>query len=99
MSDAVPAAENCLVNFTSHNRLSQVMLSPTHGDNIIDILIASDKHSVFNIELQPSFSTSDRAAITWQTQRRSDMPESNKAMHNIGHSDYDSLEQYFSNIN
>ena len=99
MSDGVPAAENCLVNFICQNGLSQLMLSPTHGDNIIDLIIASDKHSVFNVELQPPFSTSDHATITWQTQRLSVTPDSNKATHNVARADYDSVTQYFNGIN
>ena len=99
MSDGVPAAENCLANFISQNGFSQLMLSPIHGDNIINLIIASGKHSLFNVDLQPPFSTSDHAAITWQTQPPSVTPESNKATHNFARADYDSLEQYFNGIN
>ena len=109
MSDGAPAAENCLVNFISQNGLSQLIRSPTHGDNITDLIIASDKlnitdliiasDKVFNVELQPPFSTSDHAAITWQTQQPSVTPDSNKATHNFARADYNSLEQYFNGIN
>ena len=75
------------------------MLSPIHGDNIIDLIIASDKHSLFNDELLPPFSSSDHAAITWQTQRPSVTPDSNKATHNFARTDYGFLEQYFNGIN
>ena len=83
MSDGFPAAKNCLVNFISQNGSSKFMLSPMHGHNIIDLLIASNKHSVFIVKLQPPFSTSDHTAITWQTQRPCVTPDSNKTTHNF----------------
>ena len=97
-SNGEPAAENCSVNFISHNGLNQLMLSPTHGDNIINLLISNDKHSVFNVELQPLFSNIDHAAVNWQTQRPIVTHDSNKAAHNFACADYNSLEKYFNDI-
>ena len=98
LSVGVPAAENCLVNFISHNGLGQLMLSPTHDDNITDLLITIGKYTIFNVELQPAFNHSAHAAITKHMQRPSVSPNSNKATHNFARADYDSLAKYLNDI-
>jgi hypothetical protein len=98
LSNGVPAAEENLTDFIRQNGYHQMVLSPSRATNFLDLLIVSDKRSVYNVELQPPFATSDHASVSWLMQRPTRTGGDYTALRNFALADYVALEQYFDEI-
>ena len=55
--------ENDFLDFCSSNALSQFVIEPTRGDNILDLFLTSDNNEPLETKVINNFSTSDHASI------------------------------------
>ncbi|KAK6035607.1 hypothetical protein COOONC_26886 [Cooperia oncophora] len=81
------------INFVESHSFTQTVLEPTHGRNILDLVLTNSPHIIGSTSVQAPFSTSDHATVTFTLSTIHSQPVS-KPILNFAKGDYGSIRRH-----
>ncbi len=95
--------QDILVDFICDNSFDQLVLQPTRGNNILDLVFTNCQLLINNVELRPAFSYSDHNAINFtvdfSSDRANDNPTAGETKSYLwDKADYNALNEYLQQI-
>ncbi|VDL84752.1 unnamed protein product, partial [Nippostrongylus brasiliensis] len=87
------------LNFSRTFKLSQLVNQPTHGLNILDILLASPSSIIESVAILPPFSTSDHNIVSFGIRNVEASPKNHpKNHHNYAKGNYDAINHALASV-
>ena len=78
--------------------LTQYVLKPTRYDNILDLVLSSEKNTVEELFVLEHLANSNHDIITWKATCETVINKNDKKSFDFYKADYDKINEYFSNF-
>ena len=79
--------------------LTQHVLDPTRGSNILDLVLTSESSMVDTVEVREHFATSDHNILMWKVQCKTEMHASSSVRYAYHKADYNNMNRWLGGKN
>jgi hypothetical protein len=79
--------------------LTQHVLVPTRGNNILDLVLTSESSMVDTVEVREHFATSDHNVLMWKVQCKTELHESSTVRYAYHKANYNTMNEWLSRVN